>query len=150
MSAPVQRSSRRVPLLVGDSVDAFRRKVRAEALAEAVEVVGTVTGPLWHVDTVVEVEARLQRLADGAVEGDDQEHDPVAELAAAVLGPVWNGERIVIAPGTKAPAAAPNPVVPRAVSEASIARAERRARVGALFGGVRWYRIAADAGAIEQ
>jgi hypothetical protein len=149
MSAPVQRS-RPVPLLVGDSVEAFRRKVRAEALAEAVEVAGAVVGPLWHVDTVVEVEARLRRLADGVAAVDEPKRDAVAELAAAVLVPVWNGERIVVDQDATAPAAAPSPVVPRAVSEASIARAECRARVGAFFGGVRWYRIAADAGAIEQ
>ncbi|MET9816557.1 hypothetical protein [Streptomyces sp. NPDC006355] len=43
----------------------------------------------------------------------------------------------------------PLPVVPRAVSEESIDRALRRSRVGLLFGGMRWYRIARDAGAIE-
>lgn len=45
--------------------------------------------------------------------------------------------------------AAPNPVVPRAVCEASIDRAVQRARVAAFVRGVGWYRIAADAGAIE-
>ncbi|MFG2458114.1 hypothetical protein ACGFWE_13735 [Streptomyces sp. NPDC048523] len=149
MSAPVQRSSRRVPLLVGDSVDAFRRKVRAEALAEAIAAAGDVIGPLWHVDTVVEVEARLRRLADGAAEVADQGHDDAAELAAAVLVPLRDGDRIVVEQDATARMAAPDPVVPRAVSEASIGRAQLRARVGAFVGGVRWYRIAAEAGAIE-
>ncbi|OUC97827.1 hypothetical protein [Streptomyces swartbergensis] len=45
--------------------------------------------------------------------------------------------------------AAPNPVVPRAECEASIDRAVQRARVAPFFRGVSWYRIAADAGAIE-
>ncbi|MGW1174574.1 hypothetical protein ACWD4P_12740 [Kitasatospora sp. NPDC002543] len=39
---------------------------RAEVLAEAAEIASTVIGPRWHLDTVAEVQVRLNSAAGGA------------------------------------------------------------------------------------
>ncbi|MEU8920378.1 hypothetical protein AB0D10_05480 [Kitasatospora sp. NPDC048545] len=42
-----------------DTVTAALDAYRDEVLAEAAEIASTVVGPLWHLDTIAEVQARL-------------------------------------------------------------------------------------------
>ncbi|MFI6465712.1 hypothetical protein [Streptomyces sp. NPDC050538] len=124
MSAPVKRDTETIPLLVGDQVEAYFRVVRAATFREVAELLRKDGLPMSA--GLLEAQLELDEL-------DERE----AERRPAGFGPA------------DVPALpAPNPVVPRAVSEESIDRAVQRSRVGAFFAGVRWYRIAADAGAI--
>lgn len=125
MSAPVRRLVP-VRMLVGAQIEAFGAAVRAGAFNDAAD---------WLAEVGEVAAAYLLRTVDV----------PAAELDQDGEQKGTRGDDQPRAGGLTAP----NPVVPRAVSEASIDRAQHRARVGAFFGGVGWYRIAADAGAIE-
>jgi hypothetical protein len=115
-----------VRMLVGAQIEAFGADVRAGTLRAAADFLAEA----GEVDA-----AYLLRTVDV----------PAAELDQDAEQKGTRGDVQPRAGGLTAP----DPVMPRAVSEASVDRAERRAHLGAFFGGVRWYRIAADAGAVE-
>jgi hypothetical protein len=125
MSASVERRTETVPLLIGEQVEAYARRVREATFREVAELLLKDGLPMSA--GMVEAQLELEE-----VDRRDAARRPAASGPADV------------------PAlAAPSPVVPRAVSEASIERAVTRAGVGRFFAGVRWCRIAAAAGAIE-
>ncbi|MFM9637646.1 hypothetical protein [Streptomyces turgidiscabies] len=125
MSAPVRRLTP-VPMLVGEQIEAFGAQVRSGALRDAAD---------WLAEVGEDDAAYLLRTVDVPTVAHDQDDEQ-------------KGTRGDVQP-IAGELTAPSPTVPRAVSEASIDRAVRRARIGAFYGGMRWYRIAADAGAIE-
>ncbi|MFI1607809.1 hypothetical protein ACH4YN_37845 [Streptomyces griseofuscus] len=125
MSAPAERDTETIPLLVGDQVGAYFRVVRAATFREVAELLRRDGLPMSA--GLLEAQLELEELEER-----DDERRPAAIEPADEPAPV-----------------APDPVVPRAVSEASIDRAVLRSRVAAFFRGVGWYRMAADAGAIE-
>jgi hypothetical protein len=125
MSARVEHRTETIPLLVGAQVEAYARTVREATFREVAELLRKDGLPMSA--GLLEAQLELEEL-------DRRE----AKRRPAASGPA------------DVPAlVAPNPVVPRAVSEDSIDRAVSRAGIGAFFAGVRWYRIAAAAGAIE-
>ncbi|AZM53304.1 hypothetical protein DMA15_12480 [Streptomyces sp. WAC 01529] len=128
MNAPARRLVP-VPVLVGSQIERFRRSVRAAAIREAIDVADAVVGPLWHVDTGVEIDARLRRLLDD-VDQDQDEKDTRGDVQS------HGGE-----------STASNPARPRALPDVDTDRALRRARIGAFSAGARWARVAREAGA---
>lgn len=124
MSAAVERRTETVPLLIGEQVEAYGRLVREATFREVAELLRKDGLPMSA--GLLEAQLELEE-----VDRRDAARPPAS------------------GPADVPALAAPNPVVPRAVSEESIDRAVCRAGVGAFFAGVRWYRIAAAAGAIE-
>ncbi|WP_406202665.1 hypothetical protein OG331_31970 [Streptomyces sp. NBC_01017] len=124
MSASVERRTETVPLLIGEQVEAYGRLVREATFREVAELLRKDGLPM------------SAGLLEAQLELEEVDRRDAARRPAS-------------GPADVPAIAAPNPVVPRAVSEESIDRAVRRAGVGAYFAGVRWYGIAAAAGAIE-